>query len=61
MSPSIKENFYRWVYQLARESRCTVEETDTSLCEKSFYAAQFVGTEILFMNAYTGYREQAGS
>lgn len=56
--PIQRGEFLQLVYQLARESRCTVEETDTSLCGKNFYAAQIVrnsGTEILFMNAYTGH------
>ena len=56
--PIQRGEFLQLVYQLARESRCTVGETDTSLCGKNFYAAQIVrnsGTEILFMNAYTGH------
>lgn len=56
--PIQRGEFLQLVYQLARESRCTVEETDTSLCGKNFYAAQIVrnsGTEILFINAYTGH------
>ena len=32
--PIQRGEFLQLVYQLARESRCTVEETDTSLCGK---------------------------
>ena len=34
--PIQRGEFLQLVYQLARESRCTVGETDTSLCGKNF-------------------------
>ena len=56
--PISRKEFLQLVHRLVRESRCTVGETDTTLCGKNFYAAQIVrnsGTEILLMNAYTGH------
>ncbi len=56
--PIHRGEFLQMVYRLARESRCTVGGTDTSLCGKNFYAAQILynqGTEAVLMNAYTGH------